>query len=182
MGIEGSNYWNSVSKSSGTISFNISMLCWSLTFSYCHASPSEKNQAKKKNVVFKGTRLCRLNKLPVCLEQVKRTCSDWTCCWFYKVTFLDTVTISCFTSWLPFYALFFSSLHFDSGWNTRRSPLCVQVTEEMHVDCNNFVSDCFLISVEWTFEYILQRSRNKICPWEKLWSVNIFLHVLCSCV
>ena len=98
--------------------------------------------------------------------------------WCFAYLFLDTISNSCFTSWVPRCArclrviLTSPKCLWRHGYNTRSSQFCLQITE-MPVNCSHFCHRRIVfVSVEWTFNDILQHSRKQVSPREKVWSTG----------
>ena len=87
----------------------------------------------------------------MCLDQVKWTWSTvnvWTCRWFY-IGFRSWLFKPTLLSWADRRVVrSFPALHFDvtkvSGVMDKTPEAHVQITEEMHVDCNHFCYGLFL--------------------------------------
>ena len=115
------------------------------------------------------------DKLLVCLKQIKRHTirgkkfCDWTCSWFcvdlIGWLFLDATTNSCFTSWLPRCEMF----SYASFWrhqcvfDVTHRKLSVLCTGHGWNACGlqSVLSPIVLVSVEWTSDDILYRSRQQ---------------------
>ena len=94
------------------------------------------------------------------------------------VTFGDTITNSCFIIWLPHCVLFSPVFHFvGQSWMEKPETLfCAQVTEEMQVECNQFLSlIVFIPELLMTHCSILEKKKEKkVSPREKVWSTGFY--------